>query len=191
MIRTSFAAALAIFDGSRVTGPRVSAAGRCREAVRHRSFRKHRATRRRSGASTARCATSTRSGTSHRRKSSRRPSRLIRNAASPIGESRSGLLLNPHVPPSGEEPGRRGCHDREGQKRRRPKASARRDFIDALAVIYADHEKVSAWRACPEPSQGDGDLGGALSERRRDADLIRHRAQRRSLTERQDLRQPA
>ena len=71
------------------------------------------------------------------------------------------------------------------------KSQRERDFIDALAVMYADHDKVAAWRAGAGLSQGDGGAGGALSERRRSADLLRHHAQRRGLTQRQDLREPA
>ena len=125
------------------------------EKHRQRSFRDIVQPRRRSSASTARCSTSIRSGITPRRRSSRRCSRPIRNAASPIGASRSaccGIRMSRR---------RRRISPRAPPRSPRPRASARRpqrerDYIDALAVMYADHEKVDHRTRVRGLCQGDG-----------------------------------
>ena len=66
-----------------------------------------------------------------------------------------------------------------------------RDYLDALAVMYVDYDKVDHRTRVVGLCQGHGATGAALSERRRSADSLRACAQHLGLGRRQDLRQPA
>ena len=170
-IRT-FATAVAVAAASALAGSRPRAAGRCREAVRHRAFRD----------------LVQRDGAAALRPRDAIPAFVLVPAVQgdirgdAQGRSRMRhCLLGHRAEPAVESACRRRprtISPRALAAIEKGKASARRrqrerDYIDALAVMYADYDKVPHARARAGLSQGDGGVGGALSERRRSADLLR------------------
>ena len=114
---------------------------------------------------------------------SRMRHRLLGHRAEPAVESRTfrrPRRISPRAPP-------RSPRERASAPRRQRE----RDYIDALAVMYADHDKVDHCTRVAGLCQGDGAARAALSERRRGADPLRARAQHVGFARRQDLRQPA
>ena len=106
-----------------------------------RSISPPRATRRRSGGLTAPCGTSTRSGTRLPGKYSRKRSRQIRRAELPTGAWRSDYStirttrrLRPTCP--------LGLAAIQAAKATGAKSQRERDYIDALAVMYIDYDKI-------------------------------------------------
>ena len=151
---------------------------------------KHRATRRRRGTSTARCSISIRSGTARRKEIFEDALKADPECGIAYWGIALSLLWNPHVPPPAKNLAEGAAAIAKG-KSVGAKTQRERDYIDALAVMYADHDKVDHRARVLAYLEGDGAAGAALSERRRGADPLRARAQHRGLAHRQDLRQPA
>ena len=100
------------------------------------------------------------------------------------------LLWNPHVPPPAKNLAEGAAAIAKG-KSVGAKTQRERDYIDALAVMYADYDKVDHRTRIAGLCQGHGAAGAALSKGRRGADPLRACAQHVGFAGRQDLRQPA
>jgi len=92
------------------------------------------------GGSIARCDTSTRSGTPNQGESTRGRSRPIRQCAIAYWVLRCRFFSNPHGYPPSNLP--LGLSLSRRRKRLREKPSRERDYIDALAVMYVDYDKI-------------------------------------------------